>query len=220
MEINGKDIKRYSALLLKGFTIGTSPVETSYFRGRNRSSYNLISQTFGLKTISLGIMFTGETREKIAINKSFFDLELVGDLDIYLDNGYFYKCVLSSSGELEYDGNNYARAYYEFIGTQHKALVTVKSSTFSCSSTVPFTDCIITGTATATSGTIGDITFSGATIGKVIVVDGINKRFLHDGSPAAQKFVWVNFPALTPKENAIATTGLSGVTIQYYPTFM
>lgn len=220
MEINGKDIERYSALLLKGFKIGTSPVETSYFRGRNRSSYNLISQTFGLKTISLGIMFKGDSREKIAVNKSFFDLELVGDLDIYLDDGYFYKCVLSSSGELEYDGNNYARAFYEFVGTQHKALVTVKSSTFSCSSTVPFTDCIITGTAAAASGTIGDITFSGATIGKVLVVDGINKRFLHDGSPAAQKFVWVNFPALTPKENTVATTGLSSVTIQYYPTFM
>lgn len=220
MEINGKDIERYSALLLKGFKIGTSPVESNYFRGRNRSSYNLISQTFGLKTIAIGIMFKGDTRDKIAVNKSFFDLELVGNPMIYLDDGYWYNCVLVSSGELEYDGNQYARAYYEFVGTQHKPLVTVKSSTFSCSSTVPFTDCIITGTATAATGLIGDITFSGATAGKVLVVDGINKRFLYDGAPAAQKFVWVNFPALVPKENTIVTTGLSGVTIQYYPTFM
>ncbi|NCC04657.1 MAG: hypothetical protein EOM37_11595 [Proteobacteria bacterium] len=220
MEINGKKISSFSALLLKGLKIGTSAIESNYFQGRNRSSYNLISQTYGLKPITLGIMFTGDNRDKIAVNKSLLDLELIGNPEIYLDNGYYYTCVLISAGELEYDGKEYARAYYEFVGIQHKPLVTVKSSTFSCSSTVPFTDCIITGTATAATGSIGGITFSGATVGKVLVVDGINKRFLYDGSPAAQKFVWVNFPALVPKENTIATTGLSGVTIEYYPTFM
>ena len=132
MEINGKKIESFSALLLKGFKIGTSSVDSSYFQGRNRSSYNLISQTFGLKSISLGLMFKEDNREKIAVKKSLFDLELIGTFDIYLDNGYYYKCVLVSAGELEYDGDTeqYARASYEFVGIQHKARVTVNNSTF------------------------------------------------------------------------------------------
>lgn len=165
-------------------------------------------------------MFTGESRDKIALNKAMLDLELLGKPEIYLDTGYFYSCVLNSAGELEFDGKKNATASYELVGVQHKALVTVKSETFSCSSTVPFTDCIVTGTATAAAGSIGDITFSGATVGKVLVVDGINKRFLYDGVPAAQKYVWVNFPSLVPGSNTIVTTGLTGVTVQYYPTFM
>lgn len=220
MEINGKDIISFGAYLAKGFRIGAPSFESSVFQGRNRSSYNLISQTYGLKPISFGIMFVGDDRGKIALNKSLFDLELLGKPEIYLDNGYYYTCVLNSAGELEYDGRKNATASYELVGIQHKALVTVKSEAFSCSSTVPFTDCIITGTATAASGSIGDITFSGATVGKVLSVDGINKRFLYDGAPAAQKFAWVSFPSLVPGVNTIETTGLSGVTVQYYPTYM
>lgn len=220
MEINGKNISTFSARLMRGWTIGAATVESTYFQGRNRTTFNLIDQTYGMKPFEFSLQFEGDNRNKISTNKSLFDLELCGTSEIYMPDGYWYTCVIVSVGAIEYDGNNYGRAKYELSAIQHKAMVTVKSTTFSCSSTVPFTDCIITGTATATSGTIGDITFSGATIGKVLVVDGINKRFLHDGSPAAQKFVWVNFPALTPKENTIATTGLSGVTIQYYPTFM
>jgi len=220
MEINGKDISTFSARLMKGFMIGASAVESTYFQGRNRTAFNLLDQTYSMKPLEFGIQFEGDNRNKIAVNKSLFDLELCGSCELYMPDDLWYTCVLISAGAIEYDGNNYGRAKYELNAIQHKALVTVKSSTFSCSSTIPFTDCIITGTATGTSGSVGAITFSSVTSGKVIVIDGINKRFLYDGAPAAQKFVWVNFPYLVPAENTIATTGLSGVTVQYYPTFM
>lgn len=220
MEINGIDESAYSAHLLRDYKITALPVESEYWQGRNRSSFNLLTQKYGLKKLSLPVAFDGANREKVTLNKSRFDSALWGKVEIYLPNGFFYTCILDSAGELEYDGEEHGRASYELIGMQHKARVTVKSSTFSCSSTVPFTDCIITGTTTGTSGSIGAITFSGLTSGKVVVVDGINKRFLYDGAPDAQDFVWINFPYLVPGENTILTTGLSGVEIQYDPTFM
>lgn len=220
MEINGIDESAFSAHLLRDYKISSVSVDSEYWQGRNRSSYNLLTQKYGLKEIDLPVMFDGANREKVSLNKSRFDLALWGKVEIYLPNGFWYTCILDSAGELEFDGEEHGRASYKLKGMQHKAMVTVKSATFSCSSTVPFTDCIVSGTTTGTSGSIGSITFSGVTSGKTIVVDGINKRFLYDGANAAQKFVWVNFPSLVPGENTIITTGLSGVEIQYDPTFM
>lgn len=220
MEINGIDESVFSAHLLRDYRISALPVESEYWQGRNRSSFNLLTQKYGLKKIEFDVEFDGANREKVALNKSRFDYALWGTVELYFPNGFWYRAILDDAGELAYDGEEHGRASYELIGIQHKAITTVKSSTFSCSSTIPFTDCIITGTTTGTSGSIGAITFAGVTAGKVIVVDGINVRFLYDGVAAAQYFSWVNFPSLVPGENTITTTGLSGVEIQYYPTFM
>ena len=220
MEINGIDESVFSAHLLRDYRISALPVESEYWQGRNRSSFNLLTQKYGLKKIEFDVEFDGANREKVALNKSRFDFALWGTVELYLPNGFWYRAILSDAGELSYDGEEHGNASYEMIGIQHKAITTVKSATFSCSSTIPFTDCIITGTTTGTSGSIGAITFSGVTAGKAIVVDGINVRFLYDGAAAAQYFSWVNFPSLVPGENTITTTGLTGVEIQYYPTFM
>lgn len=205
---------------MRGFKIGAAVVESIYFQGRNRTSFNLLDQTYGLKPFTFGLQFEGETRSDIAVNKSLFDLELCGAIEIYMDDGFSYTCVLISAGELEYDGKRYGRAHYELSAIQHRAEVTLKSSTFTCSSTIPFTDCMISGTTSGTSGSVGSITFSGVVANKALVIDGINKRLLYDGAPAAQYFSWVNFPRLTPGTNTITTTGLTGVETKFFPTFM
>ena len=69
MEINGKDISTFSARLMRGFTIGAATVETTYFQGRNRTSFNLIDQTYGMKPFEFGLQFEGDNRNKISTNK-------------------------------------------------------------------------------------------------------------------------------------------------------
>ena len=137
MEINGIDESAYSAHLLRDYKITALPVESEYWQGRNRSSFNLLTQKYGLKKLTLPVAFDGANRERVTMTKSRFDAALWGKVEIYLPNGFFYTCILDSAGELEYDGEEHGRASYELIGMQHKARVTVKSSTFSCSSTVP-----------------------------------------------------------------------------------
>ena len=220
MEINGISEDTFHAKLLRDYRISASPVKSEYWQGRNRSQFALLSQTFGLKEISMTVVFDGTDAEEVALNKSIFDAALWGKFEIYMPNDFTYSAILDDAGELEYMGDERGKAKYKLVGIQHKPLVTVTSGTFTCASTVPFTDCIITATTTATSGTIGDIGFSGLGIGDIIVIDGINKRFLVNGVDSATSFTWIDFPSLVRGTNTILTTGVSGVTIQFYPTYL
>lgn len=220
MEINGINENTLHAKLLRDYRISASPIKSEYWQGRNRSQFALLSQSFGLKEISMTVVFDGRDAEEVALHKSQFDAALWGKFEIYMPNGFTYSAILDDAGELEYMGDERGRAKYQLIGIQHKPLVTVTSSPFTCGSTVPLTDCIITATATAASGSIGDIDFSGLTIGDIITIDGINKRLLVNGVDAATKFVWIDFPSLLPGTNTFTTSGVSGVTVQFYPTYM
>ena len=220
MEINGINENTLHAKLLRDYRISASPIKSEYWQGRNRSQFALLSQSFGLKEISMTVVFEGKDAEQVALHKSQFDAALWGKFEIYMPNGFTYSAILDDAGELEYMGDERGRAKYQLIGIQHKPLVTVTSSPFTCGSTVPLTDCIITATATAVLGSIGDIDFSGLTIGDIITIDGINKRLLVNGVDAATKFVWIDFPSLLPGTNTFTTSGVSGVTVQFYPTYM
>ena len=220
MEINGINENTLHAKLLRDYRISASPIKSEYWQGRNRSQFALLSQSFGLKEISMTVVFDGRDAEEVALHKSQFDAALWGKFEIYMPNGFTYSAILDDAGELEYMGDERGRAKYQLIGIQHKPLVTVTSSPFTCGSTVPLTDCIITATATAVLGSIGDIDFSGLTIGDIITIDGINKRLLVDGVDAATKFVWIDFPSLVPGTNTFTSSGVSGVTVQFYPTYM
>lgn len=220
MEINGINENTLHAKLLRDYRISASPIKSEYWQGRNRSQFALLSQSFGLKEISMTVVFDGRDAEEVALHKSQFDAALWGKFEIYMPNGFTYSAILDDAGELEYMGDERGRAKYQLIGIQHKPLVTVTSSPFTCGSTVPLTDCIITATATAVLGSIGDIDFSGLTIGDIITIDGINKRLLVNGVDAATKFVWIDFPSLLPGTNTFTTSGVSGVTVQFYPTYM
>lgn len=220
MEINGINETTLHARLLRDYRISGSKIKSEYWQGRNRSQFALLSQSFGLKEISMTVVFDGRDAEEVALHKSEFDATLWGKFEIYMPNGFTYSAILDDAGELEYMGNERGKAKYQLVGIQHKPLVTVTSIPFTCSSTVPFTDCIITATATATSGSIGDVDFAGLTIGDIITIDGINKRLLVDGVDAATKFDWIDFPSLTRGTNTLTSTGVSGLTVQFYPTYL
>lgn len=220
MEINGISEDLLHAKLLRDYRIGAAPIESNYWQGRNRSQFALLSQSFGLKEISMTVVFDGLDAEEVALHKSEFDAALWGKFEIYMPNNFTYSAILDDAGELEYMGDERGKAKYKLVGIQHKPLVTVTSGTFTCASTVPFTDCIITATTTATSGTIGDIGFSWLEIGDIIVIDGINKRFIVNGVDSATSFTWIDFPSLVRGTNTILTTGVSGATIQFYPTYL
>ena len=220
MEINGISEDMLHAKLLRDYRISGSKIKSEYWQGRNRSQFALLSQSYGLKEINITVVFDGRTAEKVALHKSEFDAALWGKFEIYLPNGFTYTAILDDAGELEYMGDERGKAQYTLVGIQHKPLVTVTSIPFTCSSTVPFTDCIITATATATSGSIGDVDFAGVTIGDIITIDGIDKRLKVNGVDAATKFTWIDFPSLPRGVNNPTVSGVSGVTHQYFPTFL
>ena len=219
MFLNGKHEKYYNAQMLRDYTIEAMPVDSQILQGRNRTSYNLITQTFGLKTISFSMFFFGKNRHEVLQNKSFFDRDCWGTVEIQMPDDYYYRCVLQSAGSVTFVADGGGVCEYEFIGMQHGPLVTSSGLSIFCTSSAPLTDVTISGTLAAESGNLGGASFTGLTIGGTVVIDGINKRLLYNGAPYAQGFTFQTFPQLTPGWNTITAEGIDDVQIQYYPIF-
>ena len=219
MFLNGKHEKYYNAKMLRDYTIEAMPVDSQILQGRNRTAFNLITQTFGLKEINFTMFFFGADRHEVLQNKTFFDKDCWGTVEILLPDGYFYRSVLQSAGTLTFVGDGGGTAEYTFTGMQHGPLVTASGLTIFCTSSAPYTDVILSGTLTATEGNLGGAAFSNLVIGNQIVIDGINKRLLYENAPYAQGFQFQTFPQLVPGWNTITAEGVDNVQIQYYPIF-
>lgn len=221
MTINGKPISEYRAELMRDYSVTAASVESATYQGRNRTHFHLVTQTFGMKRLSLSLFFHARHHDEVMQAKTAFDGSLWGVLEIAMPDGYLYRCVLESAGELSYVGYVCGVADYTFTGMQQKPLVTVSGQQLVCVSTVPYTDVRIDAKTTAADGSLGGVPFSGLPVGQPITVDGIEKRLLLDGAPYATGFALTGaFPSLVPGSNTIAAEGVENVTVSYYPTFM
>ena len=216
--VNGISIEEYGARLKADYEITAVPLENQYFQGTKRSNFVLLSQTYGLKSIKMNFDFMGNSRGEIDTKKSIFDGNLIGTLEIMLD-GYFYTVICNKLGDGVYYGDYLMECEYEFEGYKHGELTVIGSNVVWCESTAPYTDCILSATVSeaASSYQLGTVTFKGVLSGDYLVVDGINKRILINGAPAAQKADWVRFPSLVPGENLITCD--DPVTVEFYQVY-
>lgn len=223
--INDIDILQYGARALRdSIVIGGTPVTNDYFQGRNRSSYVLMSTTFALKGVSFTLVF-GDTHLHDAIeNKSLFEAQAFNGCELHMPDGYYYKCMLESIGDANVKGVDGAGVFvecaYKFKGIQHDEMITVADgSSFYARGTLPHMDCILSVTvgANAASYTLGGAVFTNVVAGDVLVVDGINKRFLKNGAPTTATN-WLAFPYVASGLNAFTATDT--VTVQYYPCYI
>lgn len=222
--VNGEPLANFQALL-NSFTVG--PVETTsdYWQGVNRTNFALLKQQFGLRPIALSVAVMGDTYRDAAVMLSRLTGALWGVVELYLPDGFYYTCVLSSAGgEPELVGPGYGQTLlikeYSLTGYRHDPMVTTTGPSVWCPSTTPQTDCILSVTvgAAADSYTLGGATFPNVTQGEQLVFDGINKRILRNGTSGAAGVEWVNFPYLTPGANTV--TAADTVTVQFYPCYM
>lgn len=223
--INDIDILQYGARALRDtIKVGGTPVTNDYFQGRNRSSYVLMSTTFALKPVSFTLVFSDTYLHDAIENKSLFEAQAFNGCDLHLPDGYYYKCMLEKIGEMTAKGVDGAgvlvECAYQFLGIQHDEMITVADGTsFYARGTLPQMDCILSVTvgANAASYTLGGAVFSNVVAGDVLVVDGINKRFLKNGAPTSAEN-WLAFPCVKSGLNAFTATDV--VTVQYYPCYI
>lgn len=223
--INDIDILQYGARALRNtIKVGGTPVTNDYFQGRNRSSYVLMSTTFALKPVSFSLVFSDTHLRKALENKSIFEAQAFGGCELHLPDGFYYKCMLDTIGDADtkgVDGDGViVECNYKFLGIQHDEMITVADGTsFIAKGTLPRMDCILSVTvgANAASYTLGGAVFSNVVAGDVLVVDGINKRFLKNGAPTTATN-WLAFPYVTSGLNAFTATDT--VTVQYYPCYI
>jgi hypothetical protein len=222
--INDIDIIDFNAKALRDYTIGGTPIENDYFQGRNRSNYTLMSTTYGLKPINITFVYQGDSRREASLNRSRLEAQLFDVFELYLPDGFYYRCMLDSIGEAETKGADgfgvMTSVKYKFLGIQHDPLVTIEDGTsFTAEGTLPKMDCILSVTvgASASSYYLGGAVFSNVQAGDVLVVDGIYKRFLKNGAPTTATD-WVSFPSVRMGQNSF--TAFDTVKVEFYPCYV
>lgn len=218
MIIDERMLAEHGARIKSDYTVSGVPLNTHYHQGIRQSGFILHGQEPGLKTIELTVVFFGKSRPEIDRRKSLFDGALTGKNELCLD-GYFYTVFCSSIGGSLYQGDGLCESIYQFTGYKHGRLKKVTGNTLYCESTLPHTDCRVSVTVSRASGSyrMGGVTFRNVKAGERLVTDGIDKRILINGSPAADRAEWLRFPTLAPGKNIILCDDT--VTVEYYPAY-
>lgn len=219
MWINLKSLKLFGGRLKSQYAYTPPEISNEYFKGRKRSGFVLLDSSYDLGKLSLPIVFKGKNRNDVALKKSQFENEIFGRSDIVLRDGFSYFAFLESIGSASFPSDQMIETTYEFKCVRHGRYKEIEGNTIFCESTLPNTDCILE-TIVSSDGTIykiGTVTFDTVTAGEHLVVDGINKRILVNGAPAAERAEWTEFPILSPGENNIACSDL--LKVGYYPVY-
>ena len=217
MKINEQDVAVFGAHLTMDYTVGGYEIDSSAFMGRKRSTFILLNHTTGFKEIVVPIVFD---KKPVTVNKDRFEaLAFSGKVEMEMDDGQLFTAYLSEIGEITYIHPDLIESEYVLIGVRHGRKRTVHANTLFCESTLPWTDCILTATVGTTGKNyqIGPVVFPSVTSGQVLVVDGINKRILVNGAPAAELAEWMVLPSLSPGLNAIDCA--DPLTVEYYPAY-
>ena len=222
MHINGTNIYDYG-VVLESFKVGAIETITDTYQGVNRTNFNVLNYTQYMRSISVNLFFAAPTRRELALIKSKIDNMLMGKLELWLPDGFYYMSYLESAGEESMLGVEHnkviALCAYKFKGIRHDKLETVESNTVLCKSTVPRTDCRLTCTASQAyeSLQIDTVTITNVSQGDVLVVDGITGRILQNGGLCAGNMSFIHFPYLVPAQNDL--TCPEDLTVEYYPTY-
>ena len=223
--VNDKDILEYGARALRdSIKIGGTSVENDYFQGRNRTNYTLMQTTFGLKQIDFTLVYKDQFLRNAALNRSKLERIMFDGCELHLPDGFYYRSMLTSIGSAATKGVDGKQVLievtYQLLGIQHDKLVTIDNgASFIAKGTMPKMDCILSVTvgSSAASYTLGGAVFSNVQAGDVLVVDGINKRFLKNGAWTTATS-WITFPSVTSGQNSF--TASDPVKVQYYPCYI
>lgn len=221
MYINHIPLSQFGGKLRADYTVSGSAVTANYYKPRDGNAFISLGSEIGLKTITLPFDLYGSSPRETKRNLSALDaLCLSGKVELYLPDGFYYTSILQSIGVPKQITPSILSCSYVFLGIQHdKMAKAVSSGVFQAQGTLPKMDCIlsVSPSASAETYTVAGITFSNVHQGDQIVIDGITKRVLINGGPAAQRCDIIDFPYLVPGDNAISC--IDPVTVQYYPSY-
>ena len=226
--INGKPLISFGGSSLLDYSIGETEITNEVFQGMNRSTWELLKSIYGLRKVTITIIFKGESLHEAKMQRSRFNAQISGKSEIFIpDDGFFYSVYCESMGAEELvgigDRSAKIKSKYEFKGIRHGELETVTiagGGKVYCNATMPRTDCKMTAKvgANAATYTLGSAVFSSVSKDDVLVFDGINKQITKNGTNYAANVAWVHFPYLIPGENTI--TCADAVTVEYYPAYI
>lgn len=241
MLINWQSIDDFGARLLS-YEIGGSAV-TNYTAeaGRQYSLPYLLDKVIKPRKLTVTVTFSAagtivERQQRLTAQKAAFDQAIMAanTCTLWLCNGYYYDCLVSSLGTLAMDSSGLVDVTYTFDAVQRldrqRFSMTNGSAVLDCKSTVA-TPCRlevsnVQGSVTAVTvkpfGITADIP-----LGKTLIVDGTNGTVTMDGANAFGRLTdFMEFPRLQPGTNTLTLAGNTGsaysltLTVWYYPLIM
>lgn len=235
--VNGRDLAEFSAKLLTEYGLGVCGVETETFQGSGRSSVYLLGQKASPMEILLPLEFWGEDRADTVKKWSRFCGNLMGKVELDLQDGFIYHCWAAELGQPLWITDEWMSVEVKLKGMRHRETVsltveTAEDAVVECVSTFPKTDCVVSLTVpegtTGVSLSLGEQVWSyGGTVSAEaeLVLNGVDKCFTLGGENIAGQLEWEDFPYLVPGENLTEVyfggqkvTGR--VTVTYRPTFL
>lgn len=223
--INGNPASHFSIRLLASWKVEDADPDTTVLLPRNGTSFIVFGNLIGLKTVSLPVHVFGQNRKAVRLARSRLTAELSnGIVDLEMPDGFLYRCVLKSSGEISDflpDGTQ-AECEYTLEGLQCEPKVTLAnvSGRLIVQGTSPYMDCRISAvvSAAAPAYKMAGVTWSDVKEGDKLVLDGLEKRILRNSMNDALGCDAADWPKLVPGLNTLDCP--DPLTIEYYPTYM
>lgn len=240
MLINWQSIDDFGARLLSYEISGSSVTNYTAEAGRQYSLPYLLDKAVKPRKLTVTVTFAAagtitERQQRLTAQKAAFDWALMASdtCTIWLSNGYYYDCLVSSLGSLTMDSSGLVDVTYTFDAIQRLAeqrfSMSNGISTLTCQSTVA-TPCkleITNNQGSVTTVTVKPFGVAAAIpLGKTLIIDGTNGTITMDGANAFGRLTnFTEFPRLLPGDNILTLTGNAStysltLTVWYCPLIM
>lgn len=222
--INNSPSGEFGCRLLQSWSVKDAALSPTFLQGKSCTTFTAFGSTIGLKTISLPVHIYGSSPRDALQKRSLLTSALMQNIvNLQMPDGFLYRAALSNSGScqaLTQDGCILS-CQYELTGMQCDPLQQITThGNFFVQGTHPFMDCCIiciVGKA-AQRYTMAGITWQNVQTGDVLIIDGLKKQVLKNGSNAALDNDLTQWVKLHPGENHL--TAPDPLTIEYYPTYL
>lgn len=220
-KINGVFLSTYGASLLE-YNSGAISLDSNYFKADNRLRMTVLPSRLPLRSITLKLEFIGESDNAAETNASKLIQVLSGETELFLPDGFLYRCVLQKTGKPSRKAKGIFQREVSLAGYRHGALETKTVNVSGSSITVKGnykTEARFTMTATGSTVIVNGITVSNVASGATIVIDGIDCFVKQNGTNKFDDCDLTEFPMLQVGMQAITFSGANSVKVEYYPIF-
>lgn len=221
MLINNKTPLAYGAHLID-YVIGACGIDNSYILPVNSMHPVLLKDRKTLRNIRLTFDIEGTDIHTATLYLSEMTALLSGQPELYLPDGFYYNCILTSVSEATKNAPWILTVTFEFVGYRHGDAVThiiTDTADVNIMGNFP-AEPIFKIITDQTSYTINDITINNIDTNYPIVIDGVQKIITQNGLNKFSDCTLTDFPRLNPGINTITLSSPADVKITYEPIYL
>lgn len=216
--INGQSYSMYKADLVS-YKVGAPSLKNNHMFPINSVFPVMLKGNVSTRNVSLSIDFEGDDQRESARNMSDLTALFKEGVDLFLPDGFFYRCVLSTVSDAVIKAPWIIQHTYNLVGFRHgreiKEIITKSTNIFveGNLNTRP----VYTITTSESSLIVDGITINNIT--GTIVIDSQKGFITEDGNNKFSDSDITDFPVLSPGLHHFEISGEAVVQISYLPIF-